>query len=55
MAKKKTSKPKVKSKLTKPSFSITRNGYKFSLSFSNIDSDADYIRSEEHTSELQSH
>lgn len=43
MAKKKTSKPKVKSKLTKPSFSITRNGYKFSLSFSNIDSDADYI------------
>lgn len=34
---------KVKSKLTTTTVSLTRSGYKFTLSFSNIDNDADYI------------
>lgn len=35
---------KVKTKLSKPTVSLSRDGYKFILSFSNIDSDSDYIR-----------
>lgn len=38
-----TKKVKLKSKLTKPSVSLARNGYKMTLSFSNVDSDADYF------------
>lgn len=34
---------KTKSKLNKPTVALTREGYKFVLSFSNIDSDAKYI------------
>lgn len=33
----------AKSKLTKPTVSLSRDGYKFVLSFSDMDSDADYI------------
>ena len=36
-------KKKTKTKLTKPTVSLSRSGYKFTLSFSNIDDDADYI------------
>lgn len=36
----------AKNKLTKPTVSLTRTNYKFTLSFSNIDSDADYIHIE---------
>ena len=38
-----TKKVKLKSKLTKPSVSLARNGYRFTLSFGNIDNDADHI------------
>lgn len=34
---------KKKTKLKKPTVSLTRNGYKIALSFGNIDSDADHI------------
>ena len=34
---------KTKSELNKPTVALTREGYKFVLSFSNIDSDAKYI------------
>lgn len=43
MAETEKKKKKTKSKLSKPSFSLARDGYKFVLSFSNIDEDADYI------------
>lgn len=43
MAKKTTKKKKVTTKLSKPSVSLARNGYKFTLSFSNIHDLADYI------------
>lgn len=43
MAKKTTKKKKVTTKLSKPSVSLARDGYKFTLSFSNIDDLADYI------------
>lgn len=36
-------KKKTKTKLTNPTVSLSRDGYKFILSFSNIDDDADYI------------
>ena len=43
MAKKTTKKKKVTTKLSKPSVSLARNGYTFTLSFSNIHNLADYI------------
>ena len=43
----------TKTKLKKPTVSITRSGYKFSLSFSNIDNDAEYIWIEKEVWEKQ--
>ena len=48
-----TKKVKLKSKLTKPSVSLARNGYKMTLSFSNVDSDADYFYIERWVYEAQ--
>ena len=43
----------TKTKLKKPTVSITRSGYKFSLSFSNIDNDAEHIWIEKEVWEKQ--
>lgn len=52
-SKKTTSKKKVKTKLTTPTVSLARAGYKFTLSFSNIDNDADHIFIERWIYEVQ--
>lgn len=44
---------KTKTKLSKPSVTLARDGYKFVLSFSGIDSDADYIHIEKRTYEAK--